>query len=633
MHQRLTSIVFFTFFLLARPAFAQDSLVGRYTEVSRVGLATHISKTIYSCFADHGFRMETDFNKLQFKPGVAVPAPVPSKFVTRPLIIRFNLFNRADTNVSLCLFPGFYYKSVTLYRLLPGGPVLLQTKRPVAKDNFSIAQFEVAAKDSVTILAELYMSRSASNSIRPRLIAANQVDAHVAAVRVGQADVHVLTYIFCGLLLMMILYSLVSFMQGGNREFLYYTLYAFFIGAMLSTKATYDLRPNAFTIFQEEYLDYIMQCLGIIFYMVFMQKFLETKKQYPFLEKLYNIGIAILIASMAVFTFLHYATTNFPLQNLVENMTKVLLLLMIITFLIYSGRRWNEKLLRYLFWGNLLLFIFSLISQVAVISENLFRSLPGVFSSALFYYEMGLFSEFVLFLAGLNYKNRRRIIAQTREKEMLKAQNQMQEYEKQLAVLKAQQEERERISADMHDELGAGMTAIRLMSEIAKNKMKENSPVELERISTSANEVLNKMNAIIWSMNSGNDTLDNLISYIRAYAQEYFDSTPVACRIITPEDIPGVTLSGDKRRNIFLCVKESLNNILKHADATEVILNIETDKALTISITDNGKGIDKEKIRQFGNGLKNISRRMESIGGTYSIENKNGTITTLQLPL
>ena len=215
----------------------------------------------------------------------------------------------------------------------------------------------------------------------------------------------------------------------------------------------------------------------------------------------------------------------------------------------------------------------------------------------------------------------------------MKAQNQLQEYEKEIAVYKAQQQERERISADMHDELGSGMTAIRLMSEIARNKMKENTPVEIDKISSSADDVLNKMNAIIWSMNSGNDTLDNLISYIRSYSLEYFESTPVKCSVSTPEGIPDKELSGDKRRNVFLCVKESLNNVLKHSKATNLTIKITTNHSLKIEIADNGTGIDIQNLRQFGNGLKNITRRMESIGGIFKIENKKGTITTLELPL
>ncbi len=222
---------------------------------------------------------------------------------------------------------------------------------------------------------------------------------------------------------------------------------------------------------------------------------------------------------------------------------------------------------------------------------------------------------------------------EARERERLKAKDRMNEYEKEIAVYKAQQGERERISADMHDELGSGMTAIRLMSEIARNKMKEQTPVEIERISQSADEVLNKMNAIIWSMNSSNDTIDNLVSYIRSYALEYFDNTPIACKITTPEYIEPAELAGDKRRNIFLSVKETLNNSLKHSKASEICIDFKIGKTLTITIADNGAGIDFQKIRQFGNGLKNISKRIESIGGTYKIENNHGTTSTINLPL
>ena len=380
-------------------------------------------------------------------------------------------------------------------------------------------------------------------------------------------------------------------------------------------------------------MDFIMQGLGIMFYMLFMQRFLDTKNKHPFLYKLYTAGITLLIVSMLSYTYFHYFTDNYTIEYLVENATKVLLLVMVIIFLIYSLRSWEDKLMRYLFWGNLCLFIFSLVSQLAVLLDSFFKELPGILGSSLFYYEIGLLLELVFFLAGLNRKNRRQLIEQTKEREILKAQNQLKEYEKEIAVYKAQQEERERISADMHDELGSGMTAIRLMSEIARNKMKENTPVEIEKISSSADDVLNKMNAIIWSMNSGNDTLDNLVSYIRSYALEYFDQTPIECKVNTPATIPDLEITGDKRRNIFLCVKETLNNVLKHSKASLVTINIETSDRLRIQIADNGTGIDLQNLRQFGNGLKNISRRMEVISGTFNIENKEGTVTTLELVL
>jgi signal transduction histidine kinase len=301
-------------------------------------------------------------------------------------------------------------------------------------------------------------------------------------------------------------------------------------------------------------------------------------------------------------------------------------------FLVYAVNNWRHKLLRYLFWGNLLYLVFSLLSLLSILGGRRL-SLPGILNNSLILYEIGLLIELIFFLMGLTYKNRTQLIEQTTERERLKMENERKELEKQVAVMQAHQEERERISADIYDELGSGMTTIRLMSEIAKNKMKENVPVEIEKISNSANEVLNKMNAIIWSMNSSNDTLDSLISYIRAYTIEFFDGTQIECKVHMPEIIPFNEISGDKRRNIFLCVKESLNNALKHSKASRIKIDIEVNHKLQIKIADNGVGIEQEKIRRFGNGLKNMERRMKGIGGSYTIGNNNGTETKLELPL
>jgi len=612
---------------------AQDSLWNTYTDISKINLANPISKTVSSAYSNQSSKLPEIYQSLALKPGLQHKGNIPNSFVTKKIILKFNLCNSADSAVSVWFFPGFYFTDIRLYKLQGNGIQKLPSVLPPITDSVGYRQISLPAGDSTTIYAELTFLKTYINSVRPRLIKLNYVKYFIAELRSSSNENDLMTYVFCGLLLMMILYSFSNFMQGANPEFLFYSGYAFFLGGMLLTKAMYGYRCSTTSFFFEAYFDFIMQGLGIMFYMIFMQRFLTTKSKHPFLQKLYNAGISLLSISLLFYTFFHYFTDNYNIENLIENATKVLLLVMIVIFLVYSLRSWKDKLMRYLFWGNLCLFIFSLISQLAVMLTPVFRTFPGIFSSSLFYYEIGLFLELVFFLAGLNHKNRRQIIAQTKERETLKAQNQLQEYEKEIAVYKAQQQERERISADMHDELGSGMTAIRLMSEIARNKMKENTPVEIDKISSSADDVLNKMNAIIWSMNSGNDTLDNLISYIRSYSLEYFESTPVKCSVSTPEGIPDKELSGDKRRNVFLCVKESLNNVLKHSKATNLTIKITTNHSLKIEIADNGTGIDIQNLRQFGNGLKNITRRMESIGGIFKIENKKGTITTLELPL
>ena len=596
-------------------------------------MAKPIIKTAGSAYTSLNSDLPAIYESLVFIPGLRHKGTIPNDFVTKKVVLKFNLCNTSDSTAAAWFFPGFYYQNIQLYRQKATGLTIIPAVLPAVPDSIGFRLISLAANDSATIFAELTFVKTYVNTIRPRLINIEYTTAFIAELRSTLNESDLMTYIFCGLLLMMILFSLANFIQGANPEFLFYSGYAFFLGTMLLTKTMFGFRSSHISFFFEAFMDFIIQGLGIMFYMLFMQRFLDTKNKHPFLYKLYTAGITLLIVSMLSYTYFHYFTDNYTIEYLVENATKVLLLVMVIIFLIYSLRSWEDKLMRYLFWGNLCLFIFSLVSQLAVLLDSFFKELPGILGSSLFYYEIGLLLELVFFLAGLNRKNRRQLIEQTKEREILKAQNQLKEYEKEIAVYKAQQEERERISADMHDELGSGMTAIRLMSEIARNKMKENTPVEIEKISSSADDVLNKMNAIIWSMNSGNDTLDNLVSYIRSYALEYFDQTPIECKVNTPATIPDLEITGDKRRNIFLCVKETLNNVLKHSKASLVTINIETSDRLRIQIADNGTGIDLQNLRQFGNGLKNISRRMEVISGTFNIENKEGTVTTLELVL
>lgn len=603
------------------------------TDVARLQLFREIRNVISVAYFSNDKDPVEVYPTLRFLPGPAsVAGPVPFDKVTRKAFVKFRLYNSHDTAVSVYFFPGFYYRSIGLYKLMGETPVPLPDLLPDIVEKAGYRKIMVAPGDSMTVLAELGFLKTYVNKIRPRLVNTEYLNAFVAGLHDISLQSDLFTYVFCGLLMMMILYSLTVYFQGANKEFLYYSGYAFFTGAMLFTKALYNYHTEPVNFFLEEYLDFILQGTGIIFYMIFMQKFLSTRSLYPFLHKLYNAGILLLLIAILSFTFLHYFTDDYHIEFIVEHGTKFLLLMMIIIFLYHSTRHWNNRLFRFLFWGNLFYLIFSLNSYILILFPGTFP-FRGPATDSLIHYELGLFFELVFFLTGLNYKNRKQIIEQTKERESLKAQSLLQEYEKEIAVYKAQQEERQRISADMHDELGSGMTAIRLMSEIARNKMKENTPVEIEKISRSADDVLNKMNAIIWSMNSSNDTLDNLISYIRSWALEYFDNTQVTCKINTPDQIPDTELTGDKRRNIFLCVKESLNNVLKHAQANAVSIDISAGTELVIRISDNGKGIDKEKLRQFGNGLKNIANRMQSIGGQFNIENKEGTVTTLSLPL
>jgi signal transduction histidine kinase/ligand-binding sensor domain-containing protein len=202
----------------------------------------------------------------------------------------------------------------------------------------------------------------------------------------------------------------------------------------------------------------------------------------------------------------------------------------------------------------------------------------------------------------------------------------------------AVEKERNRISRDMHDDLGSGLTKIAILSEVAKRQLPEplKAKEQLENISASSRELVDNLQDIIWVLNPKNDTLDNLAAYIREYALKFFEPFQTTLTFNFPEEIPNVYLTEEQRRNIFLIVKESCNNIARHAWCNSVIIDlILAGKQLEIKISDDGKGFDMEKVRTFANGLQNMQNRMQQIGGSYEIVSKpgHGTSTRLLIPV
>ncbi|MEO5646983.1 MAG: ATP-binding protein [Chitinophagaceae bacterium] len=219
-----------------------------------------------------------------------------------------------------------------------------------------------------------------------------------------------------------------------------------------------------------------------------------------------------------------------------------------------------------------------------------------------------------------------------RERETCNELIEKKELEKNLAILQSRQEERTRISADLHDDLGAGLTSVRIYSELAKERISNQMP-ELEKISSLSNELINRMNAIIWTMDQSNDSLDNLVCYLRKIAIEYFEDTKINCIINTPENIPTLEVSGERRRNIYLILNELLANVLKHSAASEVKIDLEFDTELTLVVSDNGNGFTKSLNGKQGNGIKNIRKRLEMLGGKMEIDGNGGTRVETLIPL
>jgi len=196
------------------------------------------------------------------------------------------------------------------------------------------------------------------------------------------------------------------------------------------------------------------------------------------------------------------------------------------------------------------------------------------------------------------------------------------------------EKERTRIATDMHDDFGANLSRIKFISEKMQLNIQEENILkkDLVKISEYSDEMAEKMNEIVWALNQRYDFLDDLVSFTRAYASAYLEEKAIKL-LFTAQLIANTKLNGETRRNIFLVVKECLSNISKHAQATRVEISFVQTELLSVTVQDNGRGIEVDNIRPFANGLHNMQKRMEVMGGSFRIENVDGTRVTIVSPI
>jgi ligand-binding sensor domain-containing protein/signal transduction histidine kinase len=214
-----------------------------------------------------------------------------------------------------------------------------------------------------------------------------------------------------------------------------------------------------------------------------------------------------------------------------------------------------------------------------------------------------------------------------------------QKLRRQLQLLEQQEaleKERSRIARDLHDQLGANLTQVALLGEMAEAD--KDSPAEIathaQQISQTARETTRSLDEIVWAANPANDTLEGLINYACKYAQEYLAVAGVRYRAEVPAQLPAVAIPPEVRHNIFLAFKEAVNNVVKHAQASEVWIRLRlAPDHFTLGIEDNGRGPGGRDApaAQTRNGLRNMRKRMEDIHGEFSVGPGTGGGTAVRL--
>lgn len=435
-------------------------------------------------------------------------------------------------------------------------------------------------------------------------------------------------FFFMSVSIFMFVFFLIQYIIIRKREYLCYSIYLlclfiYYLVALpdiffkvplsdLGRVAPYDLFKRPF------------QFLSSVFYTAFILYYLGLEKIDGYLFKFFKTLICVYIF-LAILCFgLNYERINYDMSYYILSLTLFPLQL----FVVIALFRHKVRYANYIIWGSIITLVgssFTLTYYIYLKAHeptnpyaNAYSYLPVIVSI--------LFDMF-LFTIALQKK-----IADNEKSLILAATSRQQ------AIIL----ERERIIADLHDDVGGGLSSIRMMSDLMSQQGERESLHSYvffgNKISLTAKDIAQRMHTIIWSLNAENDTVINFAEYVRQYGVSFFENSPIKFTSHNVSSLPNnVQISGVKRKNLFLIVKEAFHNILKHSHGSVASVEIfMIGNILFLNISDNGNGLPTEKNTnavKFGNGLKNMHKRMDEIHGTISFQGDDGTVIKIKLTI
>jgi signal transduction histidine kinase len=428
------------------------------------------------------------------------------------------------------------------------------------------------------------------------------------------------TIFFLGMVMLQIIFVAYQYVLFRRIEFLYYLLYTFFVTVFIFFKSFPQQNLLEFLVTKDEPFTPARSILLIAYAMYFRfgRHFTETVFRFKKLNK------QLIVVE---WVFLGFATIDLPLLlsgvkfEVLEPVSQIIYLAAMpfsLYAIVYLVTRRLPLTSIYVIGSGLLLAFAS-----AGFIDRLFisqRSHPESYYLA--YIEMGIVCEFLFLNYGLIYKTK----MLQKEKIELEVEQQVKLYQ-----------QRMRISSDLHDEIGATLSGIALYTQLTKTQMQSNKREEVEqsldRMQESATEMVHKLSDIVWAVNPAKDSLQELWQKLDDYAREIASAKNIKVQNEMALSVSEIKFSMEDRKNIYLLLKECINNAVKYSSCDVLKLNISnTNDQLTFRVSDNGKGFDPHRS-QRGNGLLFMNHRAKELNAQLLLESAPNAGTTLQLIL
>ena len=192
---------------------------------------------------------------------------------------------------------------------------------------------------------------------------------------------------------------------------------------------------------------------------------------------------------------------------------------------------------------------------------------------------------------------------------------------------------RTRIAADLHDDIGSGLSRIAILSEVARHQGSVEAPVgePLAVIATASRDLVDSMSDIVWAINPNKDHLSDLVQRMRRFASDLFTARQIEFTFSAPGEEQALKIGADLRRQVFLIFKEAVNNVARHSECTEAQIELRIEnRSLTIKVADNGSGLDPADMNE-GHGLASMRTRAKELDGELQITSNDGRGTTILL--
>jgi signal transduction histidine kinase len=511
---------------------------------------------------------------------------------------------------------------------------------------------EIKAQDYTQASTEVFPVRIPADStchIEVRIQATStEPELHGWIIAEGQLDnfflyyqgtlENILSMFWCmaGMLLMMLLYISSKFIQIRSSEYGYYAAY---IGCMLCfvcfriavlAEPNLSYKVGSWYFFFNSQLQVLAYCM----YFPFLTAFLNTRENNPPLHRLLivlPIVLVIYIASDGLMIF--YEKIEF--HNVLWDVIRVILLFTVL-YIAFRVLRMKTPYGIFPILGGVSLDFFALVAMIFSINPEWIYALPFPFSSAIFYYFMGISVELLFFSLGLGLKNRRDEVEKVEAQQALRLAAERQKFEQYKTVVEVQESERARIAKDLHDGIGGTLSGIKislttLMSSLA---MGEKEKLQYERSIDLLNSSVAELRSVAHNMMPGSLQQFGLIAALRDFCDSVNSMKTIE---VTVQSLgTEVRQPTSKEIVIYRIIQELINNIVKHAQASNALLQFSFEKSLlSVTVEDDGVGFDPSHVDKMNSsGWKNIRSRMDFLKGTVDIRSAgSGTSIHLQIPL